>query len=242
MKVTFTIEKTGWPVQKVMDLKEAATLSEVIKQLVAEGVLPDLGEEIYLLHHGASDEEMAVYYPCVKKVVQLDEEKRTLRHWFKAGEGTVRIQVYEGWAERLAKLDPDGLEEQPEAAEDKEGEGKQAAWGPREKELTLLKLMKGLGKENEAAYAKSAGWQLWLYLLGFVLVMAYLVSCLTAFISGGAAEGGKTLYEVIGNRALYFLIPSALCFVVGKVAEIVSLKKKAKKEPKETDETKKENE
>ena len=46
MKVTFTIEKTGWPVQKVMDLKEAATLSEVIEQLVAEGVLPDLGEEI----------------------------------------------------------------------------------------------------------------------------------------------------------------------------------------------------
>ena len=55
-------------------------------------------------------------------------------------------------------------------------------------------------------------------------------------------EGGKTLYEVIGNRALYFLIPSALCFVVGKVAEIVSLKKKAKEEPKEPDETKKENE
>jgi len=223
MIIRLTVEETGWPVQKTTETAEAKTVSELVEALVEEGILPESGDRIYLLHKAETDEEMAAYYPFVKKVIQLREEKKTLRAWFPGNsEGEIRVQVYEGWEGRLAELDPDGTELAKEKSRDSE-DREPAAWGPKEKELTLLKLMKSLGGEAGESYARSAGWELWLYLLGFVLVMAFLVSSLTQFINGDA-EGG--LARIIGNRALVFLIPAAVCFIAGKLSEVIAKKKK----------------
>ncbi len=226
MIIRLTVEETGWPVRKNSELSETKTVSELVETLVREGALPETGEHIYLLHKASTDEEMAVYYPFVKKVILLRENKRTLRSWFpESDEGEIRVQTYSGWEQRLSELDPDGIEMQKEERKTgKEEEADTSAWGPREKELTLLKLMKSLGTDAGEPYAKAAGWELWLYLLGFVLVMAFLVSSLTAFISGNM--GGKELYQIIGNRALYFLIPAGLCFAAGKLSEVIAKKKK----------------
>lgn len=246
MRVEIRYEDYGWPKVIAREYSPKASISEITEKLLEEEILPKEGESVYLLKDGCTDQELASFYPMMRKVIRITEAERLREIWQDGVEPAIQITKVETMKERLEQirpyLPPEPVKEnpkkkrkgfmdpvamdQPNATEDQE----EKIATPYEKEKMLLDI--GLSVTGEDALPPGATTSLWLYLLGFVLIAAFMVRTLVGMLNYDAVKMGISIWQMVGQYAVTCLLPAAICFGIGFLVEYIAKarEEKAKKD------------
>lgn len=119
-------------------------------------------------------------------------------------------------------MDPMDLPEEPKMGDEEE---KQTT--PYEKEKMLCEI--GISVSGGDTLPPGATASLWLYLLGFVLIAAFMVRTLVGMLNYDSASVGMSIWAMVGSYAVTFLLPSAISFGIGFLVEAIAKKKEEKK-------------
>lgn len=224
--------KGGWPAVKTRDYLRKTELVKIVEGFVEEDLLPMNGQNLFILQNAQTEEELAVYYPCIKKAICLSDTRQTLEEVFPHKEEvSLSFVEHTDIKVRYEEILPFTTEDLGKTT--KEGKEKEAT--PYDKEKMIIELIMSVEEQTEKTPA-GTGVQLWLYLLGFVLIMAFLVSLLVNFISFEEASNYSLLDDIF-QKMLYLLLPAAVCFLAGKLAVVIGKKKGGPEKQEEKTET-----
>lgn len=242
MRTEIRYEDGGWPQAVVREYAKNKRIAEVLESLIKEELLPKEGTFVCVMTDGRTEEELASYYPMMRKIVRITS-RETLGDLFEGKQASLVIRKVETMAERLETILPlttkaERKEERtskgllgfgklpvPEMQES-EAEEEKKPLNPYDQEKMLCEI--GMSVEGTDGGAQAGSMvQLWLYLLGFVLVAAFMVRSLVAMVGG---PGALNFGQMVLRNGLYFMLPAVLCFVIGKVVEAAAGKKKKDQE------------
>ncbi|MCF0135290.1 MAG: hypothetical protein HUJ69_02605 [Lachnospiraceae bacterium] len=252
MRIKIIMESGMWPRELVREFSGSKSISELLEMLIREGELPEnrsSREDTTVPESGVfvacmtdTMQELASYYPLLNKIVRITD-KDSLKRLFASNECSITIRKVETLKERMEQIRPYVTVVPPkqEAArkgllgfgkvpvpelQPKEPEEEVIPDNPYDKEKMLCEI--GITVEGTDAPPAGSMLQLWMYLLGFVLVAAFLVRSLIGMMNYDA--GGAGFGEYLLKNALYLLVPAVIAFIVGKVSELFGKKQEKKKE------------
>ena len=202
-------------------------------------------QRVFVVRDASTDREIASYHPLMKKIICMTDEPKLRDIFGNAVAGELRITAVTMTQRRDEIADKVTGEPKQEALL---SGGKKEKWWkmpdpvrmdieestnapegtPYDKEAMLLDLALSItGEEDKLPGGPTA--TLWLYLLGFILVCAFMVKTLISMMHYDPVTTSFPIYTPIIVNALYMLLPAALCFAAGKVVDVMLAKRKNKK-------------